>query len=632
MKRKLAAILAVDVVGYTRLMEQDEAGTLAALRERREGILEPLIAEHNGRVVMVMGDGALVEFASAVNAVACAVELQKRMGAQNDGVAVDRRIVLRVGVNLGDVVVEGDDLLGDGVNIAARLEQLCEPGDVLISGTAYDHLQGKLDLHLDYAGEQRVKNISRPVRVYRARPDSGGQPWRLRARQHYRRMLVAAAVLVALLLAGGGIWLTRPIESASGKSSIAVLPFDNMGADDATGRLADGITEDIITDLARFREIDVIARDSTLVYKGKPANIRQIGHDLNVRYVLEGSIQRQNDRVRVTAQLIDAASDADVWTDRWDRPVTDIFAVQTELAEQVSSRLGGNLGGMIVAADRNVAMRKRPTDLTAYDLYVLGGEALRPYTKEGTDEAIRLLKRSIEIDPKFARAWARLAWAYLHQSDWGTDDTPAARTLRVATARRALELDPQDADAHAAYAEMLGYAGDLVQSEIEFDKALDLNPNSADNLAYYAGTGSTFGKPEKGAEAADRAMRLNPNTPSWALGLYRAAYFMAGRYEDALRIHLRRPKENYGRWDYLFAAIIPAELGRLEEARAAVAEYMARFPETSIEGWIGTPNWSNWERQRMNEAMRKAGFPACANKDVLAAAPDLVRLPECMKP
>ena len=410
-ERRLAAILAADIVGYSRLIEQDEAATLAAIKGLREGAIDPLLAEHKGRIVKLMGDGAIVEFASVVDAVACAVAIQKAVADRQAKTPADKRIVFRIGVNLGDVVVDGDDLLGDGVNVAARLEQLCEPGGVLVSGTAFDHLQGRLGLPLEFTGEQQVKNIARPVRAYRVRLD--GEPARLStpqpSGQPRQRLVLAAAALLFALIFAGGIWKLWPVEPPPAKPSIAVMPFDNMGGDEATGRLADGITEDVITDLARFRDLDVIARNSTEVYKGKPVDVRQIGKDLSVGYVLEGSIQRQADRARVTAQLIDTDTGAHVWSDRWDRPLDDIFAVQAEVAERVAGTLASY--GVILAADRAVARRERPENLGTYDLYLMGTEALGSATKEGLDEAIRLLSRAVEIDPGFARAWAALAWA-----------------------------------------------------------------------------------------------------------------------------------------------------------------------------------------------------------------------------
>ena len=533
-ERRLTAILAADIVGYSRLVEQDEAGTLAALRKLRADVIDPLLAKHHGRIVKLMGDGAIAEFGSVVDAVSFAVALQKDTATAQAEVPAERRLVFRIGVNLGDVVVEGDDLLGDGVNVAARLEQLSDPGGVLLSGTVYDHLQGKLGLPLDFAGEQQVKNMARPVRAYRVRLDGSGLPWRLRLRQHRKAITRAAALVAAVVLIGGGYWWLRPVEPASAKASIAVLPFDNLGSDEATGRLASGVTEDIITDLARYRGLDVIARNSVMAYKDKAIDMRQVGRDLNVRYVLEGSIQRQDDRLRVTAQMIDATSGAHVWSERWDRSAADLFAVQSEVAERVASTLGG-YAGTVIAADREAAKRKRPSDLTAYDVYLLGLELQRRGTKEGIEGAVGLFKRSLEIDPGLARAWTSLSFCYSQLSNWAVADGPELLRLQRDAARRAVELDPLDAYSHAALGEALAHAGDLVQAQAEYDKALSLNPNSAEILTLYSGWASTFGKPEEGVAAAERAMRLNPNPAAWVYGPYRWAFLMGGRYEQALQ-------------------------------------------------------------------------------------------------
>ena len=418
--------------------------------------------------------------------------------------------MFRIGINLGDVVVEGDDLLGDGVNVAARLEQLCEPGGVLISGTVHDHLQGKLNVPLEFAGEQHLKNIGRPVRVYRVRLDgvrAASPPPRPRRRGW--TLPAAIAVLLALVLAAGAFWWLRSGEpAATGRPSIAVLPFDNLGGDEATGRLADGITEDIITDLSRFREFDVIARNSTAVYKGRPVDVRQVGKDLNVRYVLEGSIQRQGEQIRATAQLVDAATRAHLWSERWDRPAQDVFAVQTEIAEHVASRFGD--WGVVVGAERQAARRARPQDLTAYELYLRGIEVMSRGTQESTEEAVRLFTQAVEKDPDFARGWSALASAYDYTVSFGADLATAEAKAKEA-AERAVALDPRDAEAHRALGEVLVTLGDFPRAEAEFEEALRLNPGSADILANYAAWAGTFGKPERGAEAADRAIRLNPN-------------------------------------------------------------------------------------------------------------------------
>ncbi|MGH6931992.1 MAG: adenylate/guanylate cyclase domain-containing protein, partial [Dongiaceae bacterium] len=432
-ERRLSAIMAADIVGYSRLIEANEAATLADIAALRAQVIEPLLAEYKGRVVKTMGDGVIVEFGSVVDAVLCAVAMQKQVAISQREVASERRIIFRIGVNLGDVVVAGDDLLGDGVNVAARLEQLSPPGGVLVSGTAYDQLRGKLELPLDFAGDQRVKNISQPVRTYSVRLEGTKRVWGLRTRR-LRRYLPPAVVLIALAIAAGvaAWWLQPTMPTLAAKPSIAVLPFDNIGDDEITGRFADGITEDIITDLARYREVDVIARNSTAVYDGKPIDIRQVGRDLDVRYVLEGSVQREADQVRITAQLIDAGTAAHIWSDRWDRPITDLFALQAEISKQVANRLL-DTGGAITTAEHVAGRRTSPRDLTAYELYLRGREALHEFTGESVTEAISLLKQAVEKDPTLARAWDELGAAYIISSDFGAEATTAqAEALKAA--------------------------------------------------------------------------------------------------------------------------------------------------------------------------------------------------------
>jgi TolB-like protein/class 3 adenylate cyclase len=347
-ERKLAAILAADVVGYSRLVEADEAGTIARLKALRKESIEPLIDEHHGRVVKLMGDGALVEFASAVDAVECAVAIQNAVAKHEAGVPEDRRLAFRIGINVGDIIVEDGDILGDGVNVAARLEALAEPGGICIARNVYNQVKGKLSVALVASGSHQVKNIAEAVETFRVALD--GAPVRravprpgIAGPRAGRWLMPAAGALIAIVALAGAWQFWPAAPPAKGRPGIAVLPFNNFGGDEATGRLADGITEDIITDLARFPDLDVIARNSIEVYKGKPVDVRQVGNDLNVGYVLEGSIQRQGENIRVTGQLIDARTGAHVWSDRWDRPAEDVFAVQTEVAEKVASTLGGDL-------------------------------------------------------------------------------------------------------------------------------------------------------------------------------------------------------------------------------------------------------------------------------------------------
>ncbi|ANY82365.1 adenylate cyclase (plasmid) [Microvirga ossetica] len=628
-ERRLAAILAADVVGYSRLVEQDEEGTLAALRDIRHAVVDPLLAEHRGRIVKLMGDGLLAEFGSVVDAVACALAIQAETPARQDDTLPERRIMFRIGINLGDVVLEGEDLLGNGVNIAARLEQLCEPGGVMVSGTAYDHLKGKLNVPFDFAGQKRVKNISQPVRTYTLRMAGVQRSWSWRTRL-VRRWHLAATLAAVLLVMGLGLWWwSQRVEPTIGKPSIAVLPFDNLGGDDATGRLAAGVTEDIITDLSRYRDLDVMARNATAAYAGKAVDIQAVGKALKVRYVLEGSIQRRGEQVRVTAQLIEADRGTHLWSERWDRPATDVFAVQSEVAEQVATRLAAS-SGAIPEAERAASQRARPEDLKAYDLYRLGQEAMGRFTKESTEEALHWFKQAVDKDPKLARAWVALAAAHDATMHYGAD-ADTARSAAMPAIRRGLELDPQDAAAHATFGHILGMAGDLPRAEAEFETALRLNPSDAGILTNYAGWASTFGDPERGAQAADRAMRLNPNYSVSAAGFFRLAYLMAGRYEDALRLVEREVPQTRTRGGWVQEAVIYAALGRQEEARAAVLETLKRHPDLTIESFaLNSPGYSDAERQRLVEGMQSAGFPPCAKPEQLQAmAAPVHRLPEC---
>ncbi len=391
MERRLAAILAADVVGYSRLMEIDEAGTLAALKAHREKLIDPAIAERRGRIVKLMGDGSLVEFASVVDAVACAVAIQEGMSARNEGVPEDRRMAFRIGVHLGDVIVEGDDLYGDGVNVAARLEGLAEPGGVCISQQAYDQVETKLDLAYEDLGEQQVKNIARPVRTYRILLDGEAPPGvqRPKTRGLSATQIIGSAAVVVLVVAGLALAWWQPwkpdVEPASiermacplpEKPSIAVLPFDNLSGDPAQEYFADGITESIITTLSKIPNLFVIARNSTFAYKGKPAKIQQVAEELGVRYVLEGSVQRAGDRTRITAQLIDALSGRHLWADHYDRDVGDIFALQDDITQQVMTELEVKLTEGEMAPDAVTAWTNARMALSGQRRYDYTGDEL----------------------------------------------------------------------------------------------------------------------------------------------------------------------------------------------------------------------------------------------------------------
>ena len=428
-QRRLAAVLAADVVGYSRLMEIDEAGTLARLKTNRETLIEPKITEHDGRVVKLMGDGLLAEFASVVDAVSCAVETQRALAALNAELPKDQRLELRIGVSLGDVLVEGDDIYGEGVNVAARLERLCTPGGVLISGTVFDQVQGRLDQEIEFLGEQHVKNLEKPVRVYQV--GLGARRAAVDARVIRRRpWLVWAAAAGAVILVAGGVALWSHIGSAPpadvaskasmafplpDKPSIAVLPFANMSSDAGQEHFADGMTDDLITDLSKSSALFVIARNSTFFYKGKPVKISQVAEELGVRYVLEGSVQRAGDQVRVNAQLIDALTGGHVWADRFNGSVTDIFAAQDEFVSKIVEALQVTL----TKTEKEEIEHAKPSNIAAKEAFERGWNLYLRFNLKDSFEAVRHFEKAIELDPEYGRAYAALSLVYLRAGYYG---------------------------------------------------------------------------------------------------------------------------------------------------------------------------------------------------------------------
>lgn len=571
MERRLAAILAADVVGSTRLIEQDEAGTLAALRGRRTGILEPLVAAHYGRIVKVMGDGMLAEFASAVNAVDCAVELQERMSAANQEFAPDRQIVLRIGVNLGDVVVEDGDLYGDGVIIAVRLEGIAEPGSILVSGSAYDQVRNKVKAAFDNLGMQELKNIAEPVRVYRVQSSpaataTDGEP--------------------------------PPLPAMP---SIAVLPFTNISNDADQDAFCDGLTEDLITDISRTPGLFVIARNSSFAYKGKNADARRIARDLGVRYLLEGSARRAAGRVRINAQLIDAVGGGHLWAERFDRGLDDIFAMQDEVTGKIVEALVGRL--------TTAPARKRPANLEAYDLCVRG-RLLVAQSPAAAREARLLLQRAIALDPTYAEAhrWLGLylweAWVV-----WAEPMEPHRRQA-LAMAEKAVALDPNDAGNHCALGYILAYegAGRAAEADAAFAAALARDPNHADAWANRSDVSVLRGRPAEAIDKLHRALRLNPHPPGryyWILG---NAQYAARQYEEAIETLRHEATYRTGSRRTLAASL--AQLGRLDEARREAELFMVSNPHFAIGPWLAShPFTDDATRQHFLDGYRKADLP-----------------------
>ncbi|UCI29914.1 tetratricopeptide repeat protein [Mesorhizobium sp. B4-1-4] len=496
-QRRLAAILAADVVGYSRLMEHDEAGTLAALKARRNEVLSPTVAQHHGRVVKVMGDGVLVEFGSAVDAVQCAVELQKGFNNANLGAPETSRIILRIGVNLGDVIVEGSDIYGDGVNVAARLEGLAEPGGIYVSSTVHEHVTSKLALAFDDLGEHTLKNIVKPVRVYCVGMNVSGK-------------------------SGEHLAVTLP-----DKPSIAVLPFANMSGDPEQEYFSDGITEDIITDLSQVSGLSVVARNTVFTFKGKAVLIEEVAKKLNVAYVLEGSVRKAGGRVRITAQLINGRGGDHIWAERYDRTLDDIFALQDEISKSIVDVLKVKL-----LPEELATITNRSTDNPeAYETLLMGRSFLnRGVETKFIKTAQRLFARAVEIDPNYARAYAALAdceWLLLT-----CNDPDASFEAVLSNSTRALELEPGLADAHASRGGALFVNGRYAEAEVEFERALELDASSSDTYFSYGRNCFIQGQYEKAAALYQRAVSLSPDDYRVWTNL-NMVYVSLGRSDDA---------------------------------------------------------------------------------------------------
>ena len=581
-QRRLAAILAADVAGYSLLTGADEEGTIARLRALRRELIDPAIAEHRGRIVKTTGDGILIEFASVVDAVRCAVEVQRGMISWNSDVPDDKRVLFRVGINLGDVVVEGDDLMGDGVNVAARLESIAEPGDIFLSDDAYRHARDKVDATFFDMDEQRLKNIVRPVRVYRVAIGDD--------RQRFQ---------------------AGPSLALPDKPSIAVLPFENMSGDREQDYFADGIVEDIITALSRFRSLFVIARNSSFTYKGRPVDVKQVGRELGVRYVLEGSVRKAANHVRITGQLVDAVTGAHLWADRFDGALDDIF----DLQDQVTTSVVGAIAPKLEQAEIERAKRKPTESLDAYDYYLRGMASFHKLTREANDAALRLFYRAIELDPDFASAHGMAAWCYAWRktNSWETDRVQAiAETARLA--RRAAALGMDDAVALAAGGFALAYnGGDIDDGGAMTDQALVLNPNLATAWLLSGRVKQILGEYEMAIEHCARAMRLSPLDPLVfvAHGVIAGAHLFVGRYDEASSWAEKALRE---RPNFVAAARVAAAshalAGRPEQAQKAMARLRQLDPALRVSNLRDVVALRRPEDMaRYAEGLRKAGLP-----------------------
>lgn len=581
MERKLTALLSADVKGYSRLMSEDEEATIRTLTTYRQS-MATLITQHRGRVVDSPGDNLLAEFASAVDAVRGAVEIQWDLHSKNATLPPERRMEFRIGINVGDVVVEGERLYGDGVNIAARLESLAEPGGICISGTVYDQIKNKLSLEYASLGEQAVKNIAEPVRVYRVQ--------------------MTPRAVVPPPSPEQGSMLALP-----DKPSIAVLPFTNMSGDAEQEYFSDGITEDLITDLSKLSGLLVIARNSVFTYKGKAVDVGEVSRKLGVRYVVEGSVRRAGNRVRINAQLVDATTGGHLWAERYDRELQDIFALQDEVTQKIVFALK-----ITLTPEEQARFRQAPTNsLEAYDCFLRGEAYLWHFTKETHAQARQMFDRALELDPQYATAYAALGWTYL--VEWALQWSQDPRTLEraFALAQKAIALDEALSQAHMILGVVYLWQKQHVQAIAEGERAIALAPNSAEGYAWLANILNFAGKPEEARGLAENAMRLNPQYPGpWHLFELGHAAYLLGRYEEAsiaLKRALTRDPEFWPA--HLHLAVNSSESGQEAAAQAEAAEVLRLSPKFSLEAMRQTLPYKDQNvLGRALAALRKAGL------------------------
>jgi len=570
--------MAADMVGYSRLMEIDEVGTLARLRTHRIELIDPAIAKNNGNIIKTTGDGMLVEFQSVADAVRCSVEVQERMARRNADVAKDRQIQFRIGINLGDIIFQDDDIFGDGVNIAARIEQLAETGGISVTTAVYDQVANRLDTAFEDLGEKKLKNISRAIRVFRVVLDAPSQAGAVKDQQ------------------------SAPTHAAV-KPSVAVLPFANMSGDPEQEFFVDGLTEDILTELSRRHELFVISRNSTFVYKGQAMNIREVAHKLGAQYVVEGSVRRSGDRLRITVQLIDTASDTHIWAEKYDRKQDDIFEIQDE----VTSAIVATLPGRVEAAQHDQMARKTPANMAAYECVLAAKVLHHRSNREDIQKALKLINRALDLDPDYAHAhaWRGCILAQTWVYGW-CEDKDATWDKAVSAVEKAFSLDDNDADVHRVLAAVNISRDDLTKSRYHQERALALNPNY-DLVVVQQGELLTWlGNPEEGVEWIRKAMRLNPHHPERFWSHLGKAYFAARQYAEAIEAFTRLSAT-----DYTHHAFLAASYGWLGDKTAAAA-HTARIrelePEFDLETFLGTMHYAKEaDLQHHREGLLKAG-------------------------
>ncbi len=620
-KRKLVAIFSADVVGYSRLMRDDEEATVRELAAHRL-LINEIINQHDGRVIDSPGDNILAEFASVVDAVKGAIKIQEEIKLRSADIPNNRRMQFRIGINLGDVIDEDGRIYGDGVNIAARVEGLAAVGGISISGTVYEHIKNKLSLGYHYLGEQHVKNIPEPIRVYRTllEPEDAGKVI-AEKRSRSRRIYWVAAMFAVLTIgvAAAAVWVytrstffyeekaasTKGSLLLSERASIAVLPFSNLSGDPEQEYFSDGITNDLITALSKFRELLVIASNTVFTYKGKPVNIENLGQELGVRYVLEGSVQKAGAKVRVNAQLIDAAAGYHIWSERYDRELKDILAVQDEIAQTIV----GKLAVKIDATERKRVMYKKTGSLEAYDYLLRGMQYLRPKTLSGNSKARQMFEKAIELDPDFASAYIGLGQTHLNQVSYGWTEFPA-QTLQQAKdlAHKSLSLEESNADAYALLGFVYIYLEQYDLAINHLNRAIELNPNDASALRNRGMVMLWSGRVDDAIHSLETAFRFDPYQSPGGFMSLGIGYYLNGQYDKAIKVleeGLSRKSDWVGNHIALAAAYVQAD--RTDDAAREVQEVLRLDPFFEIDNY-GTAFRNQADRAKIVEGLRKAGL------------------------
>jgi TolB-like protein/class 3 adenylate cyclase len=611
MQRRLSAIMSADVVGYSRLMAADEEGTLARLKAHREELFDPAIAEHQGRIVKLMGDGALVEFTSVVEAVRAGIEIQRNTAARNAELPADQRIVYRIGINQGDVIIDGDDIYGDGVNVAARLQERATPGGICISDRVYGDVRGKIDVGIDDLGDQELKNIPEPVRVYRVLmgPDVGTAGLR---RLTDRPRLVMAVLLPFMLLGGLAVWYwTWSIapdqmgSMGSFKPSIAVMPFDNLNKDPKEDYFSEGITKDIVNDLSKFQNLLVIDSGSVSGEQRETANIDEINRELGVRYVLKGSVLKSGERVRINAQLIDSTSGQHLWAERFDEATKNIWDIQDE----ITGRIVRTLALRITEIEQQRVLAKSTENLEAYEFTLRGRALIARQSRSENFEARKMFRRAIELDPNYATAYAGLGWTYFEPVLWGWTGSPQKAVQQAQDlSQKALSLEATNIYGRRLLASIYNLRRQHELALIESERLIAINPNDAGSFAQQGMALTWLGRPVGAIRAMEHALRFDPDLPPhifWHLGL---AYYLNKQYDDSATVLQR----NIGRktdpfWDHLLLAAVYAQMGRKEEA-ARAAEAVRRIDPRYKRQMRFDQFKNSADMARVEEGLRKAGL------------------------